>query len=294
MSCRLSLIGIALAVVASTGCGDNNGASPLAPGTSSVSTSGSSTQNLTGTIQSVTPPNTFVVSAQSIQTDGATTIRQGGLPLMFGDLRAGLSVNVSARTAGTGMIANAVEVRSAGDQVGSPRTVKGAVDDVSGSSDNFTLRVNGETVRGNAASIIRSGSKSRPFAEVNRGDQIEVDGRERAAYIYAAAVDLVAESAGTPSPVPNPPAPGPSPDPNPPGPEPSPTPENVTFTGTIGALGGVCPILVMTVDGKPTVTTSSTNFEGVACLDLRTGDRVEISGKKEGNNPIVALSVKRR
>jgi hypothetical protein len=287
MAHRLRLAIAAVAVVALAGCGDESG-NPLAPAPST--SNGTSSEQINGTIQSVSPPSTLVVSGQSIQTTSGTTIRQSGLPLAFGDLRAGLAVQIAATRQGSTLTASTIDVTSSASTVGTPRTIRGEVLDVSGSADNFTLRVGGETVRGNGASIIREGSRTRSFGEIDRGDEVEVDGLEREMYVYAEAVDVLGDdTGGNPSPVPNPPATDDDDS------DDDDAGTTVTVDGRISVLSGACPLLVMTVDEEPVITTALTNFNVAACADLRTGDRVEITGTREGGGlPIVATSVKRQ
>jgi hypothetical protein len=285
-----------LAFAMTAACGDSN--SPVAPSSSNtIAGPSGSTVNINGTIQSVSASDTLTVSGQSIRTEGSTNIRQAGLPLMFADLRAGLTVDIVARRQGDLLTASSIDVRDAGHMVGTPARLRGIVQEISGSPSDFLLRINGETVRGNGDSTIRDGSQTRPMADLRPGDDVDVDGRQRSGYVYAAAIDRMAAASGTtpapsPTPTPNPPPPGPGPGP---GPEPGPSPSDVTFSGTVGPIVGVCPVLVFTVDGRPTTSTSSTSFDGGACADLRTGDRVEVSGKKQGDNePVIAHSIRRQ
>jgi outer membrane biosynthesis protein TonB len=81
----------------------------------------------------------------------------------------------------------------------------------------------------------------------------------------------------TPTPTPTPaPTPKPTPPPPPP-PPPAPAPKTVDFKGTVSSAFGRCPDLLLTIDGQPVITDSSTDFRKGNCDDVR--DAKSASGK---------------
>jgi Domain of unknown function (DUF5666)/Putative binding domain, N-terminal/Viral BACON domain len=105
----------------------------------------------------------------------------------------------------------------------------------------------------------------------------------------------------TPAPVPGPtptdpaptPAPAPAPAPTPtPTPAPAPEPTTVEVTGKVKDLSGKCPSLRFQVSDRTIVTTSSTEFSGGQCKDVRNDKNVDVFGVVQSDNTVTATTVK--
>ena len=65
------------------------------------------------------------------------------------------------------------------------------------------------------------------------------------------------------------------------------------MTGTIDALTGNCPQLVIASASYNMTTSSATTFAGTACSALATGDKIEVSGIVQNNMTIALSSIKK-
>jgi hypothetical protein len=63
------------------------------------------------------------------------------------------------------------------------------------------------------------------------------------------------------------------------------------FSGTLASIGGTCPALTLSVDGKAVVTAASTEFAKAACGDLKAGMLVEVKGTTQSDGSIAASRV---
>jgi Domain of unknown function (DUF5666)/Putative binding domain, N-terminal/Viral BACON domain len=98
----------------------------------------------------------------------------------------------------------------------------------------------------------------------------------------------------TPTPTPTPPPPAPAPPVPPPTPAPPPPPsEDVHLEGSLRDLSGRCPTVRFTVEGIVVTTSDATKFKGGSCRDLRSGDAVEVKGKRLVDGSVSASEVRR-
>jgi hypothetical protein len=150
-------------------------------------------------------------------------------------------------------------------------TVTGTVSGLAGACPSLTFSLDGAAVAtdsmtsyggGSACSDVKNGDK-----RVAIGPKAD-DGHVRALYVTGA------EKVTPPAPAP-------------PAPTPPPTPE-VSITGIVGGLTGVCPNLSFTLDGSPVVTSASTAYGGGgACADVKNGDKRSAGGTKTDGRLIV-------
>jgi hypothetical protein len=248
------------------------------------------TLNLAGPIEGV-GPNTITLAGYTIRVDAQTVIRQGAIGLVLSDLTVGARSRVTALWEGDTLRATLVDVE---DHVGSATQLRGVIHSVAGDGNSFQFRMGSQLIRGDRDTQVFDGPRAASFAALRDGLTVDVNGLQRAEHVYAADVTVrPADSRGAPS-APSPtPAPGPSPEPSPPpSPSPSPAPPSnpVTVAGVIGLLNGVCPSLVLGVNGSAVVTNESTSWVGGACTSLAPGASIEATGTRNGN-AVVARQV---
>jgi hypothetical protein len=64
------------------------------------------------------------------------------------------------------------------------------------------------------------------------------------------------------------------------------------LTGTAQAVVGICPALSMTIAGRAVTTNATTEFKGVLCTALTSGQRVEVKGTIQPNGSVLATRLK--
>ena len=143
-------------------------------------------------------------------------------------------------------------------------SVKGTISGLSGACPSLTLTVGDTSVTTNASTTFTD----KKCADIAGGDKAEVVGTKQSDNtVLATTVDAKA-----------------------PPPPPAPTP--VTLSGPVSAVGGTCPALTLKVDGTTYVTTTSaTTFSGKICGEIKTGDKVEVTGTKGSDGVVLATKV---
>jgi hypothetical protein len=63
--------------------------------------------------------------------------------------------------------------------------------------------------------------------------------------------------------------------------------------GSVGGLKGVCPSRSFGINGSAIATNASTTFDGVACSAMKNGDKVTVTGTKQGDGSVLATKVKK-
>jgi hypothetical protein len=77
-----------------------------------------------------------------------------------------------------------------------------------------------------------------------------------------------------------------------PQPQPVPGSENETeFTGSVASVGGACPNLTLSVNGKTVMTSIATSFLKAACSALSARDVVEVKGITQTDGTVLASRV---
>ncbi len=67
--------------------------------------------------------------------------------------------------------------------------------------------------------------------------------------------------------------------------------EEVELEGSVSGLGGSCPVLTFTVDGRTVTTDSSTEFKDGTCGDVQDGVQVEVEGLLQPDGTVFASKV---
>jgi hypothetical protein len=138
-----------------------------------------------------------------------------------------------------------------------------------------TVTVGEKKVNIPVTAVIRHGSRTFTFADLQLGDHIQVKGSTNAAGIVVAD-EVKVEQGGN----------GDGDD------EDDDDDANLVETsGTVGALTGTCPALTFNILTTKITTTATTAFHGLTCAALAHGDVVEVKGVKQADGSIVATRV---
>jgi hypothetical protein len=133
---------------------------------------------------------------------------------------------------------------------------QGTVSALGGACPALTFSLSGTMVKTSATTKF----EGLACAEIRNGDKAEVEGRKQPdGSIAASKVQIDRQQANV--------------------------------RGTIGALGGTCPVLTFTLNGTTVKTSSTTRFEGIACGDVRNGDQAEVEGIKQPDGTVTAGNV---
>jgi hypothetical protein len=106
-----------------------------------------------GPIETLSAPDTIVVSGRRIQLDAQSAIRSGSLELTFADLRLGARSRVTGQVDGNILRGKLIEVL---DPVGTPTHLHGVVSGVTSDGNVFQFRI--DKVGGTCISLAPSGS----------------------------------------------------------------------------------------------------------------------------------------
>lgn len=158
--------------------------------------SGSEVQ-LEGRVELLTPtpaPPSFVVAGQMVTTNASTTFYLHGQPAAFADLELGQRVHVKGQTTGTGtsasLLAREVNIQNTSTSTG--LNLNGVISGFKGTASGFEFTVNGQLVKGDAATEFFGNSQ---FAQLINGAVVEVKGSQRSGYIYAVRLHVEVDDA---------------------------------------------------------------------------------------------------
>ena len=179
-------------------------------------------EQLEGRIESL-PPTTaageLVVSGRTVKTDSSTSFRHGDTAGSFATLQLGYRVHVKGETSGGVLLAREVKIQNTNGSNGS--VLNGNISAFSGTRSSFQFTLNGQLVKGDAATEFYGNSD---FLELVNGARVEVKGSPRDGHVYATRIHVNIE--------------------------------DTEFTGTITAE--TTPNLVFTIGGKTVKITPDT------------------------------------
>lgn len=258
MNQRLGSLLVAAALASA--CGGESNSPPTSPAqqasatangsSGTVSADGTKTGTTTradaiaGTISVLagTCPNlTFKVEAKTVKTDAATTYVEKGCS----ELKDGVRVGVSGTAQADGSIL-AKYVKFAPPPPPPPALAEGTVSALSGTCPTITFTVAGKTFTTDSQTRFGDGGCAavKKDAKVGVAYQTRTDGSVR-----VLAVKVI-------------PPPPPPPD----------------LAGTVSAVTGTCPSIVITVGSRTATTSATTVFLGKTCADVKAGAKVGIYG----------------
>ncbi len=277
---------LALALVSALlACGAPNASNPASPNAADANSglagdrgSSAGATSIGGIVTGLAgscPTVTFALEGKAIAAIAATHYDGGACS----DVKNGVRVKVSGATQPNGSIAAQtiglaapVTTTPTDPKTPAPATaaVKGTASEVAGTCPLLSLKLEGRMITTTAATRYEGGA----CVDVKTGASISVTG------VVQADRSIVAQSIGiaTASPV----AP--------------PRPKDSTATttpiasvkGTASEVTGTCPVVSLKLDGKTIKTTATTRYEGGACIDVKNGARLSVTGTVQTDGSIEA------
>lgn len=182
-----------------------------------------------------------------------------------------------------------LEDESQDDHDSGESEVNGTISGLTGGASSFQFMVGSRQVKGDSQTqFFGDGDKPDSFTNLKNGVRVEVKGTLNSSYVYANRIHVNDSSApddhGNDNGTDNGDNHGGNggDDQNP----------EAEASGAISGLSGSCPSLSFSLGSQGVQTNSSTTFSGISCGALKSGDKVEVSGTKQGS-VIVAAKVKK-
>ena len=149
----------------------------------SVSRSGGGAEQLEGRVEAL-PPTTaagaLVVAGRTVTTDAETRILSGNTTLDFAALAIGQRVHVKGSSSGTSLLAGVIDIQNTNVDI--PVPINGDIANFSGTADDFQFEIDGQLIRGDAATEFFGNSE---FSDIANGRRAEVKGLLRNGFVYA-------------------------------------------------------------------------------------------------------------
>jgi hypothetical protein len=236
--------------------------------------SGSGEAQLEGRVESLPPTMpalTFKAAGRSVRTDVSTVFTDGGQGRTFADLRIGMRVHAKGSLAGDTFTASRVELQNSNTAL--PVNVNGTIDTVTGTAGAFQFNIGSRRIRGDAQTVFfGDGDRPDSFASLKEGSRVEVKGEQRDDVIYAVRIHIN----GTTTPDDG-------------------QDSSASVHGTLNAISGAKPALVLTVGTTTVRTSSSTEVKrrgDVQTLDaLKVGQSVHVIGVRQSDGSIDARRI---
>lgn len=143
-------------------------------------------------------------------------------------------------------------------------SIHGVLTAISGSRPALTLVVGGVTVRTSANTVVQRRGDTQTLEALQLGQDLHVVGDRRTdGSLEARRIQIRDDQTGG----------------------------VVEIEGSVGGLKGTCPALSFGVNGFQVVTSGATTFAGGACSALKSGNKVKVTGTRQADGSILAVSV---
>lgn len=236
--------------------------------------SGTAEAQLEGRVESLPPTQpalTFKAAGRTIRTDSSTRFVDGSQTRAFADLRIGMRIHAKGTLNGDTFNATLVELQNSNTTL--PVNVNGAIDTLTGTAAAFQFKVGSRLVKGDAlTTFFGDGDKPDTFSSLKEGSRVEVKGEQRDDYVYAVRIHI---NGG---------------DDDDDGPDTS-----ASIHGTLNAIGGSKPALVLTVGTTAVRTSASTEVKrrgDVQTLDaLKVGQSLHVVGDRQPDGSLNARKI---
>jgi hypothetical protein len=238
--------------------------------------SGAGEAQLEGRVESLPPtmaPLTFKAAGRAVKTDAGTRFVDGSQSRTFTDLRLGMRVHAKGTLAGDSFTATVVELQNSNTSL--PVIVNGTIDTLTGSASAFQFKIGSRVVKGDAlTTFFGDGDKPDSFASLKEGSRVEVKGEQRDDFVYAVRIHINGsgdddDGDGQDS--------------------------SASIHGTLNAIGGAKPLLVLTVGTTIVRTSASTEVKrrgDVQTLDaLKVGQSVHVVGVRQPDGSLNARKI---
>ena len=237
--------------------------------------SGAGEAQLEGRVESLPPtmPSlTFKAAGRTVKTDAATRFVDGSQARSFSDLRIGMRIHAKGSMSGDTFTASVVELQNSNTSL--PVIVNGVIDSLTGSAAAFQFKIGSRLVKGDAlTTFFGDGDKPDTFSDLKEGSRVEVKGEQRDDYVYAVRIHINGGDETDDD-----------------GPDTS-----ASIHGTLKAIGGSKPALVLTVGTTTVRTSASTEVKrrgDVQTLDaLKIGQSLHVVGDRQADGSLNARKI---
>lgn len=232
--------------------------------------SGAGEAELEGRVESLPPTMpalTFKAAGRSVKTDSSTRFVDGSQTRTFSDLQIGMRIHARGSLAGDTFTATLVELQNSNTAI--PVEVNGIIDTLTGNASAFQFKIGSRVIKGDAqTAFFGDGDKLETFTDLKEGSRVEVKGDQRDNFVYATRIHIN-------------------------GPDTTDGQDSsASIAGTLTAMTGSKPTLVLTVASTTVRTTASTEVKrkgDVQTLDtLKVGQTLHVVGTRQGDGSIVA------
>jgi Domain of unknown function (DUF5666) len=235
--------------------------------------SGAGEAELEGRIESLPPTMPaliFKAAGKTVKTSSSTQFFQGGVTRAFSDLQIGMRVHVKGTLSGDTLTASLVEIQNTNTSI--PVEINGVIDSVTGTASAFQFKIGSRVIHGDGATaFFGDGDKPDSFSSLKDGVRVEVKGDQRDGFVFATRIHVN----------------GPDDNGDDNGQDTS-----ASIHGTLKAIGGSKPNLVLTVDTTTVRTSSSTEVKrrgDVQTLDtLKVGQSLHVVGTRMNDGSLDA------
>lgn len=238
----------------------------------------SSEEQLEGRVESLPPvmdADSLKVGGRTVKVQPATRIEQGGAVRTFDALQIGMRVHVTGMPSGGDVLASVIRIQNTNTWI--PVQVNGIIDSFSGSAALFQFKVGSRLVKGDDLSVF-FGPGSSTFAALKDGVRVEVKGQQRDGYVYAERIHVNVgddeeededEDGGQDS--------------------------SASIEGSLSAIGGTRPALLLTVGGTTVRTSASTEVQrrgDTQSLEaLQIGQALHVVGTRQADGSLNARRI---
>ena len=237
--------------------------------------SGTAEAQLEGRVESLPPTQpalTFKAAGRTIRTDASTRFVDGSQTRAFADLRIGMRVHAKGTLSGDTFNATLVELQNSNTTL--PVNVNGVIDSLGGTAAAFQFKIGSRLVKGDAlTTFFGDGDKPDTFSNLKEGSRVEVKGEQRDDYVYAVRIHINGGDETDDD-----------------GPDTS-----ASIHGTLKAIGGSKPALVLTVGTTTVRTSASTEVKrrgDVQTLDaLKIGQSLHVVGDRQADGSLNARKI---
>jgi hypothetical protein len=239
--------------------------------------SGAGEAQLEGRVESLPPTMpalSFKAAGRTVKTDSSTRFLDGSVSRSFADLQVGMRVHARGTLSGDTFTATVVELQNSNATV--PVEVNGVIDTVTGSASAFQFKIGSRVIKGdNLTAFFGDGDQPDSFASLKDGVRVEVKGQQRDGFVYATRIHVNGTDDGN-------------------GGDDG-QDSSASIHGTLTAISGSKPTLVLTVGGTTVRTSSSTEVKrrgDVQSLDtLKVGQSLHVVGARQSDGSLNARQI---
>jgi hypothetical protein len=225
---------------------------------------------LEGLIESLTPSTAIVVAGRTVTIVPSTAIRDdSGAAKTFTDFAVGGRVHVSGTLVATGIEAKTITIQNGTSTTPEPpQDDSASVEDVLKSLSGAppTLLIGTTTVTTTASTVVQRRGDVQTFAALAVGQTIHAVGtRMPDKSIVARLLQIKDDAAGA----------------------------AFVIEGSLGGLKGTCQVITFGVNGYSVATTPTTSFTP-ACTELKSGNKVVVTGARQADGSVLATTVTKK